>query len=266
MCEWITYDLGSLIFLGKDLLIQKVIDYNIHTACKKIGNASNGIFILNDFIRNIRVFIQEALCHIVGGCTFLYCYLQAITVSQALDGVCIFGIFFYRKDHTAVAIGFGHVHDLAALICFIHGCDGKIIFSVLDGWNNGLEFHVCHFHIHPQLICNILSQVNVKPYNIVVVITVLKRYISSGCYCDHAFFLDCFNVVSVFPVYCCSVICTLCIYRSKSGHDHRCCCKKCHCFCCFSHNDFSSLTLAGTDSLRRKYYLIFQLMIRKKAA
>ena len=34
----------------------------------------------------------------------------------------------------------------------------------------------------------------------------------------------------------------------------------------FSHNNFSSLTLAGTDSLRRKYYLIFQLMIRKKAA
>ena len=35
----------------------------------------------------------------------------------------------------------------------------------------------------------------------------------------------------------------------KSCHDHRSCCKKCHCFCCFSHNNFSSLTLAGTDSL-----------------
>ena len=39
-----------------------------------------------------------------------------------------------------------------------------------------------------------------------------------------------------------------CVNRGKSCHNHRSCCKKCHCFCCFSHSTFSSLTLACTDS------------------
>ena len=34
--KWVTHDLGSFVFLGKDLLVQKVIYNNVHTACQKV--------------------------------------------------------------------------------------------------------------------------------------------------------------------------------------------------------------------------------------
>ena len=36
MGKWITHDFSTFVFLGKDLLVQKVVYHNIHTACQKV--------------------------------------------------------------------------------------------------------------------------------------------------------------------------------------------------------------------------------------